>query len=79
MKLPKLTHQPILHVDSTPDEEYPLRILRAYREGCNCLWSDTTQGTDTENPLLKLMNEHQKQRVEILDRAIAILEKHSKE
>lgn len=73
MKLPKITRQPILYVDETPDRNYVLRILRAYRENCNCQWSDTTEGTETENPLLKMMNEHCEQRALLLDKAIAIL------
>jgi hypothetical protein len=63
-----------LILDATPDKEYPLRILRAYRELCNCRWADTTDGGETENPLLKLMNEHCEQREKILGEAIAKLE-----
>ncbi len=74
MELPELTKQPILFVDGTPDEEYPLRILRAYREQCDCRWADTTDGSDAESPLLKLMNEHCEQRAKVLDKAIALLE-----
>ena len=70
MKLPKLTKQPVLYVDSTPDNDYPLRILRAYRLECDCRWADTTDGADTENPLLKMMNDHCEQRASLLDKAI---------
>ena len=73
-KLPELTQQPVLYIDGTPDAGYVLRILRAYREGCNCRWADTTEGTDTENPLFKMMNEHCEQRAALLDKAITILE-----
>ena len=73
-KLPELTNQPILFIDGTPNKDYSLRILRAYRQLCNCRWGDTANGTDTENPLLKLMNEHCRQRAEILDKAITTLE-----
>ena len=73
MKLPEITQQPILYIDETPDRDYVLRILRAYRENCNCRWSDTTEGTETENPLLKMMNEHCEQRAKLLDKAIQIL------
>jgi len=70
-KLPPMTQKPILYVDATPDEGYPLRILRAYREDCNCFWSDSTDANkEPANPLLTLMNEHQRKRAEILDRAI---------
>ncbi|MCK5019552.1 MAG: hypothetical protein KAS32_21005 [Candidatus Peribacteraceae bacterium] len=74
-ELPALTQQPILHVDGTPDGGYVLRILRAYRESCNCRWADTTDGSETENPLLKMMNEHCEQRAELLDKAIDRLTK----
>ena len=73
MKVPILTEQPILYVDGTPDKDYPLRILRAYRHECDCKWADTTDGSDTENPLLKLMNENCDQRAKILDEAIRAL------
>lgn len=68
-KLPKLTQQSILYLDATPDNEYPLRILRAYRENCNSMWATSTDGA-CDNPLFTMMNEHQRQRAEILDRAI---------
>lgn len=74
MTLPKLTQEPIKWVDLTPDQGLPLRILRAYRQDCDCRWSDTAEGTDTENPILKMMNEHCEQRAVILDEAIARLE-----
>lgn len=67
--LPPLTQEPILHVDATPDTEYPIRILKAHRENCNCKW--------IANPPAKIfdmMNEAQVKRAEILDRAIAVLE-----
>ena len=73
-QLPELTRQPIMFVDGTPDRQYPLRILRIYRENCNCMWSESTSGSPPSNPLLQLMNEHNRQRAEILDRAIRILE-----
>jgi len=69
-KIPRLTRQPLLYVDGTPDDDYPLRILQAYRQECDCKWTDTSDGTDTENPLLKMMNAHCEQRAEILDEAI---------
>ena len=73
-KLPPLTQEPFRYVDATPDAGYPLRILRAYRQNCDCRWADNTAGEEPTNPLLKMMNEHCQQRAEILDRAIAILE-----
>jgi len=71
--LPELTQEPIHYVDSTPDEGYPLRILQAYRENCNSRWSDSASG-ENMNPLYDLMNKHQEQRAEILDRAIEKLQ-----
>ena len=75
MELPELTQQPILYIDGTPNADYPIRILRAYRENCNCIWADTTEGKGSENPMLKMMNEHNEQRAKLLDKAIALLEK----
>jgi len=72
MELPKLTQQPILHIDGTPDPEYPLRILEAYRKDCDCMWSEST-GEEPMNPLLLIMNEQNSQRAKILDRAIKVL------
>lgn len=71
MKPVKITQQEILLVDGTPDEGYVLRILRAYRENCNCRWAESTEGKDPDSPLFKLMNEHQEQRAKLLDEAIA--------
>lgn len=60
-----------LHVDETPDEDYPIRILRAYRERCDYLISSTTlMDGEKENPLFVEMNKLQKKRAKILDRAI---------
>lgn len=75
-KLPDLTQQPVQHVDATPNEGYPLRILRAYRQHCDCNWAETTDGQEATNPLLVMMNEQNRQRAEILDRAIQLLEAH---
>ena len=74
-RLPPLTQQPILHVDATPNEGYPLRILRAYRHDCDCNWAtDNTAGLPPTNPLLVAMNEDNARRAAVLDRAIARLE-----
>lgn len=70
MSLPKLTQQPILHVDGTPNEGYPLRILEAYRQRCDCRWAENAGDDKVTNPLLIMMNEHCEQRADILDRAI---------
>ena len=78
--LPQVTQQAIIHLDATPDWEYPLRILRAYRENCNVRWIPS-MGTETKhdpNPVFALMNEAQEKRAHILDEAINVLEKWHK-
>jgi hypothetical protein len=77
--LPNLSKEPIREVDSTPDEEYPLRILRAHRANCDCKWEAHAALTDGENDLVALMNEHGDQRAEILDKAITMLENGNKD
>jgi len=67
-RLPELTQQPVFHVDATPDEKYPIRVLQAYLDNCNCEFV-----ADPPDPFIDLMNRHQKQRAEILERAINIL------
>jgi hypothetical protein len=57
-------------VDATPDEEYPLRILRAYRENANVLWK-----REPPDVVFEMMNEDQRKRAAILDRAITKLER----
>lgn len=68
--LPALNEQPILHVDGTPDKDYPVRILQAYRQHCNCQWASDMDGGEVTNPLLKAMNETNVKRAEILDYTI---------
>ena len=72
-KLSLLTKQPILYVEAQPDTDYPIRILQAYRDNCDCLWADNTSGEETKIQPFIMMNETQKERARILDRAIAIL------
>ena len=73
--LPKITEQAVMHVDATPDEDYPLRILQAYRQHCDCQWAESTDGEEPTNPLLIAMNEMNEARAKILDKAIAKLVK----
>jgi hypothetical protein len=74
-QLSKLTQQAIEYVDGTPNAGYPLRILRAYRENCNCKWSESVfPDLETIDPVLYAMNMHQEQRAKILDQAIQIIE-----
>jgi len=72
-RLPKITQEPIIYVDATPDKDYPLRILRAYRENCNCKWESTEQNP---HPLLVEMNKANDKRAQLLDNAIKILEEN---
>jgi len=68
MSLPETTQQGIVHVDATPNSEYPIRILRAYRENCNVKWV-----AEPQSELIDLMNADCDKRAEILDVAIEIL------
>lgn len=57
--------QEILSVDATPDDDYPLRILRAYL--------DNAEGSyvESEPPLIgEIMNQAQRDRAAILRRTI---------
>jgi len=71
MDLSPVSKEYLRHVDATPDREYPLRILRVYRQNCDCKWV-----IESPNPFYDLMNQHNDQRAKILDEAISILEKH---
>lgn len=71
MALPKLTQEPIKFIDSTPDEDYPLRILQTYRADCCCKWETNNEDS---RALLDLMNEHNDQRAVFLDKAIKLLQ-----
>jgi len=71
------TTEAILHVDATPDADYPLRILRAYRHNCVLRWSSKTLGypdSEENNPIIIALNEMQDKRLDLLDKAIATLE-----
>jgi len=72
MKLPTITKQEILYVDATPDCRYPLRILQAYRENCIMKW-EVHGLSKKEKAVYDIMNKHQDERAEILDKAIAVL------
>lgn len=56
--------QDFLHIDATPDADYPLRILRAYRQQCD------VRTLTTPPELGEQMNEWQDHRAAILDKAI---------
>lgn len=53
-------------IDATPDDGYPLRILAAHRDSCRCEYAG-------DGPLPGMMNEWNRKRAGILDRAIAAL------
>lgn len=67
---------PTYHVNATPDDEYPIRLLQAYRNDCDLPW--ITHPTDSEGSkaLAKIMNEHQQQRAVILDKALEKLKEN---
>lgn len=71
MKLPDMTKKPIEIVDLTPNDDLPLRILKVYRENCNCRWD--FQGKIDNHEIFDIMNQHQEQRAKILDKAIEAL------
>jgi hypothetical protein len=63
-------------IDSTPDVYYPIRILEAYRENCNCKWVDTSDENGTANFLIIKMNKACDERALILDRVISVLKEY---
>lgn len=67
--LPPITQQIIQHVDGTPNAGYVLRILKAYRENCNCRWDAIPP-----SPIFDAMNRAQVKRAKLLDEAIAKME-----
>ena len=69
MGFPKSKPEPLLHVDATPDKNYALRILQAYRENCNCKY-EVHGLSKGETKLWDLMNELQDKRAKFLDEAI---------
>lgn len=69
MDLPEITQQPIIYIDGTPNEDYVLRILRAYRQNCDCRWVSTEPNT-----LIDFMNDCQDKRAALLDEAIKVLQ-----
>jgi hypothetical protein len=79
--LPELTKKVNIreiYVDGTPDGQYALRILRAFRAKCDAKW--VLVGVDKEGArdtdlVFKTMNEHQDMRAKELDKAISILER----
>ncbi len=70
---PKLSREPIILVDSTPDSEYPIRILRAYRVNATALWKCEGM-SDATTAVYEQMNYDQLARARLLDAAIHRLE-----
>ena len=66
--------QLIIHIDGTPDEYYPLRILKAYRQNCECKFSNSSGNVTEDSVLINKLNEMQDERAKILDNAMKILE-----
>ena len=64
-----MTQQPIIHIDATPDADYVLRILRAYRQHASC--NIEVHGvSEAEQIIYDAMNEANKVRAELRDVAI---------
>ena len=70
MALPKTTQESIIQLDGTPNESYPLRILEAYRENCNC-----KHVSSHKSLMIDRMNADCEKRAVLLDKAIACLKK----
>jgi len=62
------------HIDGTP-EGYALRILQAYREKTEERW-EVSGLSEEQSVMYDLMNQHQEERAEELDKAIKVLEKY---
>lgn len=75
-----LTQQPVIHINSKPDNEYVLRILRAYRTNCDCRWvfgkwdEKKNEYVEPKDTIYSVMNQYQRERAELLDEAIRALE-----
>ena len=67
-----------MFIDATPDGDYALRLLRAYRDDCDLTWADTS-GKKSKNLLIVEMNRLQKLRAKELNKAIFHLTKLLKE
>jgi environmental stress-induced protein Ves len=69
--------QEYMHVDSTPDDEYPIRILKMYRFACDTEFSVTGLGEEISE-IYDIMNQAQRERAKLLDEAIGTLEKEKR-
>jgi hypothetical protein len=73
ISLPPMTQQPILQVDMTPDVFLPRRILEAYAENCRCKW-EVNGLSEEECRVWEMMNQHQKERLAIIEKALRRLD-----
>jgi hypothetical protein len=71
---PNVTQEPVSFVDCTPDDDYPLRILRAHRANADVRW-EVSGLPEERRHVYDLMNADCEKRAAILDRAIAALER----
>lgn len=46
MILPNIK-EPLLYVDSTPDDELPIRILQVHLDNTACRWASSTENDDS--------------------------------
>ncbi len=73
--IPPLTQRPLRQINLTPDPFLAVRILKVFRDDCNCKWASNSDGiVDSGNTVMADMNKICDERVVILDRAISILE-----
>lgn len=62
--------EPVIYLDSTPDNSYPVRILEAY------LYNTRVRTEATNKELEKILNSAQEERAKLLEKAIDILTQH---
>lgn len=67
------THEELIVVDSTSDEEYPIRILEAYLQSNQGEWTNNLLGTAPDDPVLMALNKASEERRKILTTAIGVL------
>lgn len=66
------------YVDMTPNDNLIIRILKSYRDNCDIIYSDTTEKKSSKNLLMIELNKCQKQRAQLLDKAIKTLKSKMK-
>jgi len=69
---PKQSLHDVGLVDATPNDSYPVRILEAYRRHCDIMYATDSEG-NCDNVLYVSMNQANRARVLILDRALKIM------